>query len=443
MPPRFAIYTLGCKVNQYDSFAIARELALRGWTQVGFDEDADAYIIDTCTVTGVADRKSRKAIRRATSAAPNALVVVTGCAAERSAEALRQIKGVKLVIGNQRKQQLADELCRLIAERRHAAGENEGEPAATSGFSPEAKIPSAIASPLIHKPRFLLKIQDGCNRRCSYCIVPSVRGKSRSRPVREVLAEAHTAVEQGAREVVLTGIQLGDYGLDLPEGRRALLQLITSLHEIEPLARIRFSSILPQDITADLLTLMANSPKVCQHLHIPLQSGSDAVLRQMRRGYTSAQFLEIIRRARRVLPDLAVTTDVMVGFPGETEEDFLATVSVAEKVRFSRMHIFQFSPRPGTKAAEMPEQIPSSLKEQRSSKLFALAEKLATEFASKRLGKLEQVLLESVAADGRTGVGYTGTYIRTVVRGADMCPGELVTVMPRQWSAGCLIADAL
>ncbi|PIU63355.1 MAG: tRNA (N(6)-L-threonylcarbamoyladenosine(37)-C(2))-methylthiotransferase MtaB [Armatimonadetes bacterium CG07_land_8_20_14_0_80_59_28] len=444
MHPRFAIYTLGCKANQYDSFAISRELILRGWQPVSFDEPADAYIIDTCTVTSVADRKSRKVIRRAGRAGSNAIVAVTGCAAEWAADKLRQISGVELVVGNRMKNRLADDLCRAYEER---PSSNRPTSVGTTAFPPApADEHPGETAPLIvltGRARFLLKIQDGCNRRCAFCIVPHVRGKSRSRPVQEVVNEAHELIEQGIREVVLTGIQLGDYGRDLEAGRRSFLHLVENLTAIDGLLRLRVSSMLPQDIDTDLLSVMANSAKVCPHLHIPLQSGSDRILKAMHRGYTAADFLSVIDAARTALPDLGLTTDIMVGFPDESNEDFNATVSVAEQAAFSDMHIFKYSQRPGTEAAQMPEQVEHSIKEQRSDRLFTLSAQLNSVYAETRLEKPADVLLESVSADGRTGVGYTETYLRASVRGTGLHEGELVTILPRQREKDHLIADVL
>lgn len=443
MPPSFAIYTLGCKANQYDSYSIARELTRSGWRQVGFGDRADAYIVDTCTVTCVADHKSRKIIRRAARRNTNAIVAVTGCAAEWAGPAIQEMTGAEMVVRNRFKDQLPAQLNRLYSQR---LGQEMWpgcrDPLETTEL-PDSFWESLHDSAHPDKVRFLLKVQDGCNKFCTYCIIPKVRGRSRSRPVEEIVTEAREIVAHGFREIVLTGIQLGDYGLDLEEGASAFLRLIEELAQVEGLLRLRISSILPQDLSSDLIKLMAASPRICRHLHIPLQSGSDSVLEAMRRGYTSIEFLRLIDKIRDAMPGLGLSTDIMVGFPGETEEDFQATVEVAQQAQFARTHIFKYSCRPGTLAERLPGHLHEKVKEERSRRMFELSGRLSEAFACEVLGHPVEVLVETMDAATGLASGYTDTYIRvTIVDAADLPSGCAIKVTPTDWRGDHLLASA-
>lgn len=455
MRPTFALFTLGCKANQYDSHVIAEQLRLRGWQQVDFDENADAYIVDTCTVTRVADHKSRKVVRRATRRDTHPIVAVTGCAAEWSSHAFQQMDGVDLVVPNCSKANIPDLVHSLYTKSLHASEPKEEQlnVSRASSFPPRASrgsekedqsVPlSAEENVSVYSPphvRLPLKIQDGCNRRCSFCIVPKVRGRSRSRPVADVVNEARKAVANGFREIVLTGIQMGDYGHDLPEGKNAFLYLIEQLHDIEGLRRLRLSSLLPQDVSDDLVTLMVNAPRMCRHMHIPLQSGCDTILKAMRRGYTIAEYEERITRIREAIPDIGLTTDLMVGFPGESDRDFSETLKATERIGFSDTHIFKYSRRPGTRAGSLPDQVSERIKEDRSRQLFQLSAELSARYAARHCGVPTEVLVEKVEVACSKALGYTDTYVRTFVYGEGLMAGECVMVVPQAWEKDHLTA---
>ncbi|HIE51695.1 MAG TPA: tRNA (N(6)-L-threonylcarbamoyladenosine(37)-C(2))-methylthiotransferase MtaB [Armatimonadetes bacterium] len=415
MAYRVAFYTLGCKVNQYDTQTLKEDFAARGCEIVNFAAVADAYIINTCTVTQTADAKGRKVISAARHRNPQAVVAVCGCYAEAAREEVQRLPGVAVVVGTHDRARLPD-LVLAELQRRQTAPQS-------------ALLPSQGEVQSIYpRPRALLKVQDGCNHVCSFCIVPRVRGRQRSRPLPEVVAEARRRVAHGARELVLTGVRLGAYGQDWPERRSSrfqpLIDLLYALHEIENLARLRLSSLLPLDVSPRLLEAMAALPKVCPHLHLPLQSGDEEVLRRMRRGYRPARFAEIVEQARTLMPDLALTTDVLVGFPGETEEQFQHTYDFCRRMRFSRMHIFKYSPRPGTEAAALPDQIPPAEKERRSRSLHALRDELALAFHQQFVGRRVEVLMETVA-DGWAR-GLTPHYVRVLVPHAE--PNTFVRV---------------
>lgn len=411
-----AFYTLGCKVNQYETQALREAFAARLFAEVGFDEPADAYVINTCTVTAVADRKCRKAIGAARRRNEQAVIAVCGCYSEGFRTEVEALPGVGVVVGNAGKETLAEAVLSEVQRRVEA-----GTLIPVAGRDQTAsKSPSPRA-------RALLKIQDGCNRACSYCIVPRVRGPQRSRSLPEVVAEAERLVGEGYREIVLTGIRLGAYGHDWPDRRsprwKPLVDLLHALAAVEGLRRLRLSSILPLDVSPALFQAMADLSPVCPHLHLPLQSGDEEVLRRMRRGYRPGRFAELVRQAREARPDLALTTDVMVGFPGETEEQFQNTLRFAEEMRFAKIHVFPYSPRPGTEAAAMEGQIPFAEKERRAAALLELAARLSEEFYRQQVGREVEVLVETVQNGVAT--GFTDNYVNVRLAG-DFTPGSFV-----------------
>jgi threonylcarbamoyladenosine tRNA methylthiotransferase MtaB len=429
--PTFAIYTLGCKVNQYDSNQMAGLMLKQGFRQVEFHQPADAYIIDTCTVTSMADRKSRKAVSRATRNNPHAVIAVTGCAAEWAADQFRRMVNEAIVVGNRRKQ----ELPALIAEMVRAKGNFPLLP----GLRREEDTPYAM--PVASRARAVLKVQDGCNRHCAFCIIPRTRGKPYSRPLAEVVEEARSMVSEGAREIVLTGVILGWYGSDLPGPRKQLAELLRAMEEVDGLERIRLSSLDPRDMTEELVEVMAGSRKVCPHLHLCAQSGSDAVLRAMRRGYTADEFADWVRCARAAMPRLGLTTDMLVGFPGETEEQFQETMDFTRALRFSGMHVFPFSPRPGTPAAAMSRQVPPATIERRAKQLSALSRELSAQFSQRYIGKTVDVLVEQRDAVTETCEGLTDTYVRVIATGGTPPEGDTVNVKVKDWQVDHLIGE--
>ncbi|MDO8885849.1 tRNA (N(6)-L-threonylcarbamoyladenosine(37)-C(2))-methylthiotransferase MtaB [Candidatus Oleimmundimicrobium sp.] len=404
---KFAIHTLGCKVNQYESERIAGEFLRQGFKFVDFTELADIYIINTCMVTNATEAKSRKIIRRATRKNPQSLIVVTGCYAELKPDDINLIEHVNLVVKNSEKSNLVH----LVTE-------------ALSVSNTVKK--SELSEKVNFRTRALVKIQDGCNQFCSYCIIPYARGALKSRSLREVVSEVEELVDMGTKEVVLTGIHLGKYGQDIQE-EGLLEKLLLKLNDIEGLKKIRLSSIEPKEITPNLISLMSSKPKICRHFHIPLQSGSDKILRSMNRNYTAEDFNKVVRQIKSLIPEVAITTDVIVGFPGETEECFQQTVSVIEKISFRKLHVFRFSPRSGTKAAEMDCKILDSIKESRSRKLIKIGEMLADNFLNQFLGRELDVLVEKFN-DKKLLMGHTDNYIKVNFEGSDILRGQIVSV---------------
>lgn len=398
-----AVCTLGCKVNQYDTDAVLSQFREAGYTVVDFNKKADVYLINTCTVTNVGDRKSRQMIRRARRTNPEGKVVVMGCLAQASPDEVIQIEGVNLVVGTHQR----SELLELVESLSEASGEPIS--AVVDDIFAVDEFEELPVSTFEGRTRATLKIQDGCNQFCSYCRVPFARGKQRSRRLESVVDQAEQIAAQGYQEIVLTGVHLGAYGLDF-EPQLHLADVVEALTEVEGLTRIRISSIDPHEITPKLLELVAGEPKVCRHLHIPLQSGCDTVLERMRRRYTTADYRSIVEKAREQIPELAITTDIIVGFPGETDAEFAETMQFVEEMAFSRLHVFRYSRRSGTPAARFPNQIPATVKEERSHSLIALGEKLSEEFHQAYVGQLLEVLVEQV--EKGQGVGLTDNYIR-------------------------------
>ncbi|MDI6828598.1 MAG: tRNA (N(6)-L-threonylcarbamoyladenosine(37)-C(2))-methylthiotransferase MtaB [Armatimonadota bacterium] len=404
--PKVAFHTLGCKVNQYETQKMAEALRANGYDIVDFDDSADVYIINSCSVTQTADSKSRQVARMAARRRPGAHVVLTGCYAETSPDKAREVEGVSLVLGNKHKDAIVEYIGRLIP----------GESSETATLDQVSKAAGT-------RTRALLKIQDGCNQFCSYCIVPFARPTMWCKPSSEVYDEFVQLANRGYKEVVLTGIRLGCY----KDGETNLVGLLNALVKVPGIERIRLSSIEMTDIPAGLLEMMADSKKICRHLHVPLQSGNNAVLRRMNRPYTAEEFERFVEEARRRVPDIAITTDIMVGFPGETVEEFEETYRFAERIEFSRAHIFRFSPRQGTAAAMMANDVSPAEKKRRSELLMELATVHAEKFAKRFINKKMAVLVEGDKG-GSLRSGFTDNYIRVVFKNMGYEAGEIVQV---------------
>ena len=409
-----AFHTLGCKVNQYDSQAMLEAFLAGGYEQAAFDGPADVYVVNTCTVTGAGDKKSMQAVRRALRNNPQAAMVVAGCLAQRAASDLL-LPGVRLVLGTQRRgevvrllQRALDEGIALVAVEELTAAPFE---------------PLAITAHEGHT-RAVLKIQEGCDQRCSYCIIPDVRGPVRSRRLADVGAEAERLAAAGFVELVLTGIHLTSYGREMDNGI-SLVDAIRAVHAPQGVRRIRLGSLEPRVITPAFLQALRELPKVCPHFHLSLQSGSDAVLARMGRRYTAAGFLHACDLLRQAFPQAAVTTDVMTGFPGETEAEFAQTRRVAEQAAFARMHVFPYSERAGTPAAAMPDPVSKALREQRARVLIAQGKQLQRAYLQGLLGGVWQVLIEEPVPERGEGwmAGYTPEYVRVTLRGGE--PGAI------------------
>ncbi len=406
-----AFHTLGCKVNQYDTQAMRERFLSAGYREADFDGPADVYVVNTCTVTGTGDKKSLQAIRRCHRRNPDAAIVVCGCLAQRDAEAVR-LPGVRLVLGTQRRGEVVELLSQAL---------RQSEPLVAVDALRGAPFEPLTVRDHEGHTRATMKIQEGCDRYCSYCVIPSVRGPIRSRPLAQIREEARALGEAGFSELVLTGIHLTSYGRDLPGGE-TLLDAVAAAHEAALVRRIRLGSLEPVIVTQAFVRGLSALPKVCPQFHLALQSGSDAVLARMRRRYTPAQFLAACTLLREAFPGCSITTDVMTGFPGETEEDFQSTCAVCRAAGFARMHVFPYSERAGTPAAAMEGAVPRAVREERARRLIALGEALEAEALAARVGCEDEVLIEETDAQGR-GVGYTGGYLRAHVAGA--APGEL------------------
>ena len=409
-----AFHTLGCKVNQYDKQAMRERFEEAGFRTVDFEDRADVYVVNTCTVTGTGDKKSMQTIRRCHRNNPDAAIVVTGCLAQRAADELK-LPGVRLVLGTQRR----GEVVQLLAQALE-------QDCALIAVETLRQAPFEHLTVHAHEghTRATMKIQEGCDRWCTYCIIPSVRGPIRSRPLDEIRAEAQSLAAAGFKEVVLTGIHLTSYGRE-QHGAITLLDAIRAVHEVEGIERIRLGSLEPVIVTGAFVQGIAAMPKVCHQFHLALQSGSDTVLARMRRRYTSGEFLAACAMLRGAFEDCALTTDVMTGFPGETEEEFAQTVDTCQRAGFARMHVFPYSEREGTKAAAMAGSVPRHIREERARQLIAVGKELERAALEGHIGKTDEVLIEEIDAQGR-GTGYTGGYMRVHVQGAQ--PGEIVRV---------------
>ena len=401
-----AFHTLGCKVNQYDTQAMRERFEQAGCRTVGFEERADIYVVNTCTVTGTGDKKSMQTIRRCHRNNPDAAIVVTGCLAQRAADELK-LPGVRLVLGTQRR----GEVVQLLAQALE-------QDCALIAVETLRQAPCERLTVHAHEghTRATMKIQEGCDRWCTYCIIPSVRGPIRSRPLDEIREEAQSLADAGFAEAVLTGIHLTSYGRDLQDGT-TLLDAIRAVHEVEGIRRIRLGSLEPVIVTPEFVAGIAALPKVCHQFHLALQSGSDTVLARMHRRYTSGAFLAACDLLRSAFDDCALTTDVMTGFPGETREEFEQTKETCRRAGFSRMHVFPYSEREGTKAAQMSGSVPRHVREERARELIALGRELEQAALAARVGKTEDVLIEEPDGQG-AGAGYTGGYMRVHVPGA-------------------------
>lgn len=399
-----AFMTLGCKVNQDETDSIMELFQQKGYEAVDFADQADIYVINTCTVTQVGSKKSRQMIRRAHRLNPTALVVVTGCYSQTASEEVAKIPGVGLIVGNNQKHnimsliedRLTQHSDKVVVGARHELNEFHSLPLATQR----------------QRHRATLKIQEGCDNFCTYCIVPYARGPIRSKPLSEVITDCEELVKKGYKEVVLTGIHLGSYGRDL-ENQVSLSDVINSLDTIVGLDRVRLSSVEPTDFDTNLISAIKSSRNICNHFHVPLQSGCDKILDLMGRKYTTDYYLQVITNLRTLKEDVAITTDIMVGFPGETQTDFDITMDFVKKAQFSGMHVFKYSVREGTPASNYKEQLPNSIKEQRSSELLNLGLKLKKEFNNKFIGKTLDVLFEKTHEDKIE--GHTSNYIEVEV----------------------------
>ena len=380
MKKKVALHNLGCKVNAYEVEAMQQLLENAGYETVPFEEGADVYVINTCTVTNIADRKSRQMLHKAKKMNPDAIVVATGCYAQADTEKLKEDTAVDLILGNNQKTQIVEALEEY--EKEHAKQVQVIEINHTKDYE-ELSISSTA-----EHVRAYIKVQDGCNQFCTYCIIPFARGRVRSRKIEEVLSEVETLAAKGYKEVVLTGIHLSSYGVDFPkEERESLLSLIQAVSRVEGISRIRLGSLEPRIITEEFLEGIVKTGKVCPHFHLSLQSGCNKTLKNMNRRYSAQEYAEKCELIRKFYPAPALTTDVIVGFPQETEEDFEESYEFVKKIHFYETHIFKYSRRHGTKAASMDGQLTEAAKAQRSDRMLELHEIRAREYEEAMIGK--------------------------------------------------------
>ena len=424
MKKKVALHNLGCKVNAYEVEAMQQLLENAGYETVPFEEGADVYVINTCTVTNIADRKSRQMLHKAKKMNPDAIVVATGCYAQADTEKLKEDTAVDLILGNNQKTQIVEALEEY--EKEHAKQVQVIEINHTKEYE-ELSISSTA-----EHVRAYIKVQDGCNQFCTYCIIPFARGRVRSRKIEEVLSEVETLAAKGYKEVVLTGIHLSSYGVDFPkEERESLLSLIQAVSRVEGISRTRLGSLEPRIITEEFLEGIVKTGKVCPHFHLSLQSGCNKTLKNMNRRYSAQEYAEKCELIRKFYPAPALTTDVIVGFPQETEEDFEESYEFVKKIHFYETHIFKYSRRHGTKAASMDGQLTEAAKAQRSDRMLELHEIRAREYEEAMIGKKMELLLEEeIEIDGRPWyVGHSKEYVRAVISKTDAHRvNDLVTV---------------
>lgn len=417
----FRILTLGCKVNQYESEALTQLFLKNGYRMANDEEAASVSVVNTCSVTNISDRKSRKMIRQCVK--DGGIVAVCGCYAQAKPEEAAQIEGVDLVIGTGNKQEL---FSKIEAKRK----ERELEKITIYPLTSETSFSMGAVTDYQEKNRAIIKVQDGCNSFCSYCIIPYVRGRLRSRNPLEILEEVKALSENGYREIVLAGIHVCHYGKDFEAAApiRDLVDLLKELEQIEGIERIRLSSIEPFAFTDKFFTFYKQTKKLCPHFHISLQSGSDSVLQRMNRHYTADYYLKTVEKLRSINPKTTVTTDVIVGFPGETEEEFQETLSLIEKVRFLKVHTFPYSRRSGTVADTMPNQLPTAVKTNRSKEVLALADKLEAEILSQFVGKELSVLTEEPKMGGI--YGLSENYLPVILETEQELSNKIYNVIP-------------
>lgn len=399
-----AFYTLGCKVNQYDTQTMMTLFREKAYAISEFNEYADVYVINTCTVTAMSDKKSRQMIARATRRNPNAIVVVTGCYAQRDAEQILKLAGVRLVLGNQNRDQIV-----LLVERVLHDGISINAVEDIREVATFEDLPAMSDG----RTRAHLKIQDGCNRYCSYCIIPYARGDVRSRSLKSIYEETKRFVDQGFVEFVLTGIHLSSYGVDFGLHLQDAIECVSSVSGV---LRIRLGSLEPMILQEEFVQYCANNPKVCRQFHISMQSGSDIVLKSMNRRYTAEEYASYIACIREYMPDAAITTDVIAGFPGETDDLFQETLVFVQEIQFARLHVFPYSIREGTVAAQMPMQIEHQEKERRSKLLIAAGKTMMSNYMEKQKGQKATVLIEE--CENEISSGYTEHYIRVRLKGS-------------------------
>ena len=416
MNKKIAFITLGCKVNLYDTEAMAELFTEKGYEVVDFEEYGDVYLINTSTVTNLGDKKSRQMIRRAKRINPNSVVVATGCYAQVASEEVAKIEGINIVIGTKNRSEIVETVENYVTEN--------GVVNNVSDIMGEKEFEPLQISRLTNRTRAYIKIQEGCNRYCTYCIIPYARGPIRSRKPEEVVEEVKKLAENGFKEVVLTGIHVASYGLDL--GNITLADIIEKVHSVDGIERIRFSSMEPLAIDNEFVARMSKIPKVRDLYHLSLQSGCNRTLKRMNRKYNAEQYAEACERLRNAFPNVAITTDIIVGFPDETEEDFKESLAFAERMKLDKIHTFPYSPKKGTPAAKMKNQISGDVKSQRSKEMIALSDKMNIDFLKNTIGKTVPELFEEM--QNGFWQGHTTNYIKVFAKSDENLNNKIVDV---------------
>ena len=415
---KVAFLTLGCKVNQYETNAMIQKFTKKGYKEVNFNEFADIYIINTCTVTNMADRKSRQMLRRVKTINPNSVLVACGCYAQANKQELEKVKEIDIIIGTNKKNEVVDLVEEFILKKQNIE-------AITDVFK-EKDYSEFGSITYTEKTRAVIKVQDGCDRFCSYCIIPYARGRVRSRKLENILDEVKQIAKNGIKEVVITGIHVASYGKDF-KIQTGLIDLLEELNKIEEIKRIRLSSLEPIIFTDDFIKRLIKLDKVCHHFHLSLQSACNKTLERMNRRYSIEEFIEITNKLKKAYNDVCLTTDIIVGFPGETEEEFNTTYKNLEKIKFYKMHVFKYSKRKGTKAEVMPNQVPDNIKEQRSKKLLELSQKNEYDINKSYLNQTVKVLFEE-EKDGLY-QGHTNNYMLVKVKSKDDIKNKIIDVI--------------
>lgn len=407
MKGKVAFVSLGCKVNQYETNAMSQEFIKSGYEVVEFSDVADIYIVNTCTVTNIADRKSRQMLRRVKEINPEAVLVATGCYAQVGKEELEKIDDIDMIIGNNEKKDIVEIIENYCNDKN----------AIITDVMHKKEYVEFGTTTYTEKTRAVVKIQDGCDRFCSYCIIPYARGRVRSRKLENIVAEVEQIVDNGIQEIVITGIHIASYGKDF-NYEITLIDLLEELNKVKGLKRIRLGSIEPTIITDEFVSRLSKLEKICDHFHLSLQSGCNETLKRMNRRYTCDEFENGTKLLRKAFPKAALTTDVIVGFPGETDEEFSKTYDFLKRIAFYKMHIFKYSQRKGTKAAVMPNQVDGAIKEQRSKVLLELSDENEKMYNSEYVGKTVEVLFEE--KDGEFYKGHTTNYIEVLAKGDNL-----------------------
>ncbi|HHY76898.1 MAG TPA: tRNA (N(6)-L-threonylcarbamoyladenosine(37)-C(2))-methylthiotransferase MtaB [Clostridiales bacterium] len=414
---KVAFYTLGCKVNQYETEAMMEAFENAGYEIVDYDSYADIYIINTCTVTNMGDKKSRQIIRRAMEHNPDAVIAVVGCYSQVAPDEILNIPGVKLVVGTNERSRIVD----LVEE----AQKTDKKITVVGDIMEVKEFEDMSIRNYKSRSRAFIKIQEGCQQYCTYCIIPYARGPVRSRRLESILEEVKLLADAGYLEVVLTGIHVGSYGKDF--GDISLIDVIEKVHEVEGIERIRLSSVEPMTFDDNFFARLPHLNKLCRHFHLSLQSGCDATLKRMNRKYTTQEYREVVNKLRHIYPDVGITTDLIVGFPGETDEEFEQTVKFIDEISFSGMHIFKFSPRKGTPAAKFKNQVDPKKKEERSKIISEIARKNKEKFMNRMIGKSFRILYEQQVDDSsKFYEGLTDNYIRVITESAYDIKGKII-----------------